>query len=65
MQWERAPLDGEPVDFTSNPSRFYFDVESTGSLEPGDIVDKVCLLDSFSLTFVEEISFRPRRGLTT
>jgi len=39
-KYERAPLDDEPVDFSSKPSRFYFDVESSGSLKPDDIVVK-------------------------
>ncbi|KNZ45650.1 hypothetical protein VP01_794g4 [Puccinia sorghi] len=39
-KYERAPLDDEPVDFSSKPSRFYFDVESSGSLKADDIVVK-------------------------
>lgn len=39
-KYERPPLDDEPVDYTSKPSRFYFDVESAGSLKPDDIVIK-------------------------
>ncbi|EGG02702.1 uncharacterized protein MELLADRAFT_72730 [Melampsora larici-populina 98AG31] len=39
-KFERPPLDDEPVDFTTKPSRFYFDVESAGNLRPEDIVVK-------------------------
>lgn len=41
MQFERPPLEDEPIDFTTKPSRFYFDVESAGNLRPEDIVVKV------------------------
>lgn len=37
-QYEREPEQDEPFDFNARPSRFYFDVESVGSLKPDDIV---------------------------
>ncbi|MBW0486611.1 hypothetical protein O181_026326 [Austropuccinia psidii MF-1] len=39
-KYERPPLEDEPVDYTSKPSRFYLDVESAGNLKPDDIVIK-------------------------
>lgn len=39
-KYERPPLDDEPVDYATKPSRFYFDVESAGNLKPDDIVVK-------------------------
>ncbi|KND01680.1 DNA-directed RNA polymerase II core subunit RPB3 [Spizellomyces punctatus DAOM BR117] len=35
---EPEPKDGEPFDYKAKPDRFYFTVESTGALEPRDIV---------------------------
>ncbi|RKP26063.1 DNA-directed RNA polymerase, partial [Syncephalis pseudoplumigaleata] len=35
---EEAPADDEPFDYKAEPNRFYFDVESLGSIRPEDIV---------------------------
>jgi len=35
---EDPPQEGEPFDYDAVPERFYFDVESTGMLEPDQIV---------------------------
>jgi len=40
---ERAPREDEGVDWAHKPSRFYYDVEASGSLKPEDIVQKVRL----------------------
>ena len=39
-KYEREPRPDDPVDWSSRPSRFYFDVETTRSLPPKDIVQK-------------------------
>lgn len=39
--FERPPREDEGVDWEHKPSRFYFDVETVGSLRPVDIVIKV------------------------
>ncbi|KAI9822783.1 MAG: 45 kDa subunit of RNA polymerase II [Thelocarpon impressellum] len=38
--WEEPPGDAEPFDYDAQPSRFYFDLESVGSLEPDAIVQQ-------------------------
>lgn len=37
--FEAAPEPDEPFDYNQQPSRFYFDVESVGSLPPRQIVE--------------------------
>jgi DNA-directed RNA polymerase II subunit RPB3 len=37
---EDPPQEGEPFDYDAVPNRFYFDVESTGSLAPEVIVQE-------------------------
>ncbi|KAI9739380.1 MAG: 45 kDa subunit of RNA polymerase II [Claussenomyces sp. TS43310] len=38
--WEEPAQEGEPFDYDALPSRFYFEVESAGSLEPDAIVQE-------------------------
>lgn len=38
---ELAPADNEPFDFNAKPERFYFDVETIGSLSPKEVVMRV------------------------
>jgi DNA-directed RNA polymerase II subunit RPB3 len=40
-RYERDSRPGEGMDWKSRPSRFYFDIESVGSLKVDDIVIKV------------------------
>ncbi|KAJ7579249.1 DNA-directed RNA polymerase II, subunit 3 [Mycena floridula] len=35
---EQAPRDDEPFDFNAKPNKFYFDVETDGSLGPQEVV---------------------------
>ncbi|KAJ3470287.1 hypothetical protein MRS44_000386 [Fusarium solani] len=37
-QWEDPPQEGEPFDYDAVPNRFYFEVETSGSMEPDQIV---------------------------
>lgn len=37
-QWEDPAQEGEPFDYDAVPSKFYFEVESVGSLEPDAII---------------------------
>jgi len=37
---EEAPRDDEPFDYTAKPQRFYFEVETDGSLGPQEVVMK-------------------------
>ncbi|KAJ3325539.1 45 kDa subunit of RNA polymerase II [Gonapodya sp. JEL0774] len=37
-QFEPAPTPGAPFDYKAQPSTFYFEVETTGALEPADVV---------------------------
>ena len=39
---EEAPCDDEPFDYNAKPQRFYFEVETDGSLGPQEVVMKVC-----------------------
>ncbi|KAF8973262.1 DNA-directed RNA polymerase [Flammula alnicola] len=40
-QEEEAPRDDEPFDFNAKPNKFYFEVETDGSLGPQEVVMKV------------------------
>ena len=37
-QEEEAPRDDEAFDFNAKPTRFYFDVETDGSLDPQEVI---------------------------
>ncbi|KAK4242111.1 DNA-directed RNA polymerase [Achaetomium macrosporum] len=39
-EWEEPPQEGEPFDYDAVPNRFYFNVESAGSLPPDVIVSE-------------------------
>lgn len=39
---EVPPRDDEPFDYNAKPNRFFFDVETDGSLGPQEVVMKVC-----------------------
>lgn len=43
-QYEREPRPEEGTDWAGRPSRFYFDVETVGSLKPEEVVTKVLQL---------------------
>ncbi|KAI5928044.1 DNA-directed RNA polymerase [Camillea tinctor] len=38
--WEEPPAEGEPFDFNAVPSRFYFEVEGAGNIEPDAIIQE-------------------------
>lgn len=38
---EEPPRDDEPFDFNAKPNKFYFEVETDGSLGPQEVVMKV------------------------
>ena len=38
--WEEPPAENEPFDYNAQPSRFYFDLETVGSLEPDVVVQQ-------------------------
>lgn len=37
-EWEPEPYPGEKFDYNAVPTRFYFDVETVGSLPPNEVV---------------------------
>jgi DNA-directed RNA polymerase II subunit RPB3 len=39
---EEAPRDDEPFDCHAKPQKFYFEVETDGSLGPQEVVMRVC-----------------------
>lgn len=39
-EWEDPPQEGEPFDYDATPNRFYFEVETAGSMEPDQIVQQ-------------------------
>ena len=47
---EEPPAEGAPFDPNLRASRFYFDVESTGSLHPAEIVETVSFFSLSELT---------------
>lgn len=46
-QEEEPPRDDEPFDFNAKPNKFYFEVETDGSLAPQEVVMKVMVLHPF------------------
>ncbi|KAI1486772.1 DNA-directed RNA polymerase [Biscogniauxia mediterranea] len=38
--WEEPPAEGEPFDYNAVPSRFYFEVEGAGNIEPDAIIQE-------------------------
>jgi hypothetical protein len=40
---EEPPRDDEPFDYNAKPSKFYFEIETDGSLSPQEVVMKVCI----------------------
>jgi DNA-directed RNA polymerase II subunit RPB3 len=38
--WEEPPQEGEPFNYDAVPSRFYFDVESIGNIEPDAVIQE-------------------------
>lgn len=39
---EEAPRDDEVFDFNAKPRKFYFEVETDGSLGPQEVIMRVC-----------------------
>ncbi|KAF4594882.1 RNA polymerase II subunit 3 [Ophiocordyceps camponoti-floridani] len=37
-EWEEPPQEGEPFNYDAVPDRFYFEVETSGTMEPDQIV---------------------------
>ena len=37
-EWEDPPAEGEPFDYDAVPNRFYFEVETSGCMDPDLIV---------------------------
>lgn len=48
---EEPPRDDEPFDYNAKPNKFYFEVETDGSLGPQEVVMKVRLIYSFVFSF--------------
>lgn len=43
---EEPPRENEAFDYSAVPKRFYFEVETVGSVSPQEVVLKVCVLRS-------------------
>lgn len=41
---EEPPKEDEPFDFNAKPEKFYFEVETVGSMTPQEVVMKVSLV---------------------
>lgn len=50
---EEPPAEGAPFDPNRRANRFYFDVESVGSMHPAEIVETVCFLLTQGLSLLE------------
>lgn len=46
---EEPPKEDEPFDFNAKPEKFYFEVETVGSMTPQEVVMKVSLVPYRSL----------------
>ncbi|KAI4181570.1 MAG: hypothetical protein LQ346_006738 [Caloplaca aetnensis] len=61
--WEEAPQDGEPFDYSAQPSKFYFDVESVGNLEPDAVVlQGIKVMQQKLALVIQELSGDDRDG---
>ncbi|ANB14587.1 DNA-directed RNA polymerase II core subunit RPB3 [Sugiyamaella lignohabitans] len=38
--WEEPPKENEPFDYTAKPDKFYYTVETVGSLKPNEVVER-------------------------
>jgi DNA-directed RNA polymerase II subunit RPB3 len=36
--WEEAPLEGAPFNYTAEPDKFYFDLEAVGQIPPNEVM---------------------------
>ena len=57
---EEAPREDEPFDCHAKPQKFYFEVETDGSLGPQEVVMRVCgcsALPDLLLTTIQKNSF--------
>ncbi|KAL8764285.1 MAG: hypothetical protein Q9194_007113 [Teloschistes cf. exilis] len=62
-KWEDPPQDGEPFDYSVQPSKFYFDVESIGNLEPDAVVlQGIKVLQQKLALVIQELSGDDRNG---
>lgn len=50
---EQPPRDDEPFDFMAVPNKFYFEVETDGSLSPREVVMKVCINPGVIIDFLK------------
>ncbi|KAI4215737.1 MAG: hypothetical protein LQ351_001724 [Letrouitia transgressa] len=56
-EWEEPPQDGEPFNYGAQPSKFYFDVESVGNLEPDAVIHQgIRVLQQKLATVIQDIS---------
>ncbi|KAL8736471.1 MAG: hypothetical protein Q9166_000263 [cf. Caloplaca sp. 2 TL-2023] len=61
--WEEPPQDGEPFDYSAQPEKFYFDVESIGNLEPDAVVlQGIKVLQQKLALVIQELSGDDRNG---
>ncbi|PWN50735.1 RBP11-like subunits of RNA polymerase [Violaceomyces palustris] len=55
---EEPPQDGAPFDYNKRANKFYFDVESSGSMHPAEIVETgLNLLEYKTAQIVQELGF--------
>ncbi|KAL8760888.1 MAG: hypothetical protein Q9184_002953 [Pyrenodesmia sp. 2 TL-2023] len=61
--WEEAAQDGEAFDYSAQPSKFYFDVESVGNLEPDAVVlQGIKVMQQKLALVIQELSGDDRDG---
>jgi DNA-directed RNA polymerase II subunit RPB3 len=55
--WEEPAQEGEPFDYDAVPTRFYFEVESSGCLAPDEIVQEgIKALQQKLATLIQDLS---------
>ena len=63
-EWEEPLQDGEPYDFDAMPTKFYFDVESIGNLEPDSVVQQgIKGMQQKLAAVIKELSGDDRNGM--
>ena len=62
-EWEDPPQEGEPFDYDAVPSRFYFNIETVGGLEPDVVMQQgIKVLQQKLAAVIQELAGGDDRG---
>lgn len=64
-QWEEPAVEGAPFDYDAQPTKFFFDVETVGGLEPDAVIQQgIRVLQQKLATVIQELSGADERAGT-